>query len=352
MYASLKDAVGERAVLHDKAEILVLMMMPGMVKGWWDGQKPSVFTMWETDTLPVLMHDHLSQFDKVLVPCEHNRAAFSKWHPNVVTVPLGVDLGRWRPSDRPPNDKFRILTGGSNWVRKGIDAVIRAFLEVNPPNAELVIKTIPDLIGEVPPISDPRISVCQEYLTPDQEVDLYRSADLYVSASRGEGWGLMPLQAIAAGIPTLVSATSGHMEFINLATRVIKTTPQPVNVPPLYTVGLWDEPDHQSVVDGITWFLDNRDTARDKALKNAVKASRFSWDNAAKRLLSAVGTGPVVEGDKWKRADPGLVPLRVRRRTKATIGVHRVDLAPNETHMVPVNVRDVIVEAGLAVEDR
>lgn len=352
MFLSLRDATGRQVRLDDRAERLVLMMQPAMVKGWWEGQVPHLFTMWETDVVPPHFRDHLSQFERVLVPCEHNRRIFSEWHGDVVTVPLGVDTGFWGSVERRPNKTVRIVAGGSHWVRKGLDAVVRAFLEVNPKGCELLIKTIPDMIGERPLLSDPRITIVSEYLSPEAERDLYRSADLFIAASRGEGWGLMPLQAITAGIPTLVSDTSGHREFLHLATRTITTTPAPVNLPPFYTEGLWDEPDHQSLVDGITWFLDNRKKAKQDALGCAALADQFSWDAAATRLVEAVGTGGTVAGDIWQEATLARVPLRVKKRVRADIGKFHVDLAPGETHMVPVNVRDVIVDAGLAVEDQ
>lgn len=351
MTVSLREATGVLAKLDDRAERLVLMMQPAMVKGWRKGQTPHLFTMWETDVVPPHFRDHLSQFKKVLVPCEHNRVVFSQWHEDVVTVPLGVDTALWAPAEQEPNKKLRILAGGSHWIRKGLDAVIRAFLEVNPPNCELVIKTIPDVIGEIPALSDPRITVIVDYLSPKLERKLYRSADLFIAASRGEGWGLMPLQAITAGIPTLVSDTSGHREFLHLATRTISTIPVPVSLPPFYTSGMWDEPDHQSLVDGITWFLDNPQTAKQHALRRAEMADQFSWDSAARRLIAEVGLGGLISDDGWQDATLARVPLRVKRRVRADIGKVSVDLVPGKTHMVPVNVRDVIVDAGLALED-
>lgn len=352
MTISLREATGMLARLDDQAERLVLMTQPSMVKGWWKGQTPHLFTMWETDVLPAHFRDYLSQFKKVLVPCEHNRVLFSQWHDDVVTVPLGVDTALWAPTERKPNTKLRILAGGSHWIRKGLDAVIRAFLEVNPPNCELVIKTIPDVIGKIPIVPDPRITVIVDYLSPEQERELYRSADLFIAASRGEGWGLMPLQAITAGIPTLVSDTSGHREFLHLAAQTIKTTPVPANLPPLYTLGMWDEPDHQSLVDGITWFLDEPEKAKQRGLECAALADQFSWAKAARRLITEVGLGGVVAQDEWQEATLIRIPLRVKRRVRADIGKFSVDLAPGITHMVPVNVRDVIVEAGLAVENQ
>lgn len=352
MFLSLRDEVSKLVTVDDSADLVVNMIQPFAVKGWWEGQRRVIFTMWETNTLPRKFSDHLSQYETVLVPCEHNRELFSPYHDDVRVVQLGVDTEFWVPSGkgRKPG-QIRFLAGGSHWTRKGLDAVVKAFLELNPSGVQLIIKTIPDVIGVVPQITDPRITVIQEYLTLEQERDLYRSADLFIAASRGEGWGMMPLQAICAGIPTLLSDTSGHREFLHLASRTVTTTPRPVNDPPFYTKGLWDEPDHQSLIDGMTWFLDSRKQARaDMAVLSSL-AHEFSWANSAGQLIRAVGTGQPLPELKWEKATLARVRLRVKRRVRADIGEFSVDLAPGVDHMVPVNVRDVIVASGQAEED-
>ena len=44
---------------------------------------------------------------------------------------------------------------------------------------------------------------------------LYAAADVYVSASRGEGWGRPMLEAMACRIPVVATRWSGNLEFMN-----------------------------------------------------------------------------------------------------------------------------------------
>ena len=54
----------------------------------------------------------------------------------------------------------------------------------------------------------------------DQEiVDAYREADVVVSASRFEGFGLTPMEGIAMGVPVVASDIPPHREFVNGAAR-------------------------------------------------------------------------------------------------------------------------------------
>ena len=43
----------------------------------------------------------------------------------------------------------------------------------------------------------------------------YRGADAFVLASHGEGWGRPALEAMAMGLPSIVTNWSGPTEFIN-----------------------------------------------------------------------------------------------------------------------------------------
>ena len=39
--------------------------------------------------------ENLDIFDRVIVPSDHNLELFSRYNPNVVKVPLGVDTSEW-----------------------------------------------------------------------------------------------------------------------------------------------------------------------------------------------------------------------------------------------------------------
>jgi hypothetical protein len=53
--------------------------------------------------------------------------------------------------------------------------------------------------------------------TSDAElVTLYEQADLIVTPSRSEGFGMMMLAALVAGVPLLTTCNTGHAEFLSL----------------------------------------------------------------------------------------------------------------------------------------
>ena len=346
MVSGLRDALSTKVELCDDAERVIFALRPNLIKGWTTGQNPALLTMWETNWLPPQFSEYLHLFDTVVVPSLHNWELFSQFHDNVRVIPLGVDREVWYPKARPDNKKFKILCGGSEWYRKGLDVVLKVFLEMNLPDAELHIKIVPPYLSAPDNLNYPNVVVHNKWMTVEAEADLVRSADCFISVSRGEGFGLMPLQAISAGVPTILSDAHGHREFSDLATHRIPTRSVPTNEGVWQNMGDWDEPEFDAIFSAIKDLYDNRDRYRQQAEVHAGETAAFNWNTAADQLLQVVKpTGNRVSG-KWKALEPEC-EIEVKRRVQADIGGHRVELMPGKKHRVVLNVRDVLKEAGL-----
>ena len=349
MVSGLRSAMSGKVQLCDDAERVVFALRPNLVKGWMSDQKPALLTMWETNWLPPEFSEYLHHFDTVVVPSIHNWELFSEFHDNVRVVNLAVDRNIYYPVDREPNEKFRIVCGGSEWHRKGLDVVLGVFNEMALPDCELHIKIVPPYLSAPENLSYPSVVIHKRWMTPEQEADLMRSADVFVSVSRGEGFGLMPLQAISAGVPTIVSDAHGHREFSDLATHRISTKSVPTNNGVWKDMGDWDEPNRDELRDAILDCYNNREKYANQAKLTAPETEVFNWDTAATELLKAV------KPTSQKASGP-LVPLEptcevwVTRRVQAQIGRHYVDLSPGVPHRVVLNVRDVLRNSGVIHE--
>ncbi len=96
---------------------------------------------------------------------------------------------------------------------------------------------------------------------------VYRLADVYVMPSVSEPFGLVALEAISHGVPTIVSKQSGVAEVLD---HVLK-------------VDYWDV---QAIADGIATVLDEpgvQASLRDNARHDL---ARLSWDESARRCLA------------------------------------------------------------------
>ncbi len=345
MVGGLKAALSEKVTLDDQAETVLFALRPNMITGWFDDQRVSVLTMWETNWLPPQFYEYMPLIETMIVPSMHNFDLFSQFHNNVHMIPLGVDRAVWCPSDVIPHGKFRIMCGGSEWYRKGLDVVLEVFNKLQLPDAELHIKIVPPHLSAPKNLDYPNVVVHREWLTVEQERDLVRSMDGFVSVSRGEGFGLMPLQAVSAGVPTILSNAHGHREFADLATHRIPTTSVPTSKGDWYEMGDWDEPDAEALAEAIKDLYNNRDKYRRQATLTAPQTAAFNWETSADQLLQIVQPTANKSTGVWKPFEP-MCEIEVSKRVQANIGGHHVELLPGMKHRVVLNVRDVLLRAN------
>jgi glycosyltransferase involved in cell wall biosynthesis len=325
--------------LNDKASVNVFMGVPFGIKGWHEGQHRVLFSMWETDTLPKSFIRWLDQYDKILVPCDHNVDLFSQHHDNVSYVPLGVDRTFWKPSDVPHDGVYRFHAGGSLWKRKGLDVVVEAFNKIKLPDAELHIKAAPHA-KDVPigKLGD-NIYLHRNWMSLEEQKDWFQQADCYIAASRGEGFGLMPLQSIALGIPTIVSDSTGQSQFSDLASDVV-----PCEKSRAETIGYWDEPNLDYLCETMINHYNNRETKHQLARSMASKTEKFSWKKATNKLVAALPEGSLLKTDTWVLPHV-TVNVTLNRNLKCDIGKESFNFTKGVTYEVSENVYEVLSNA-------
>ncbi|MEU6411860.1 glycosyltransferase [Microbispora sp. NPDC046933] len=136
-------------------------------------------------------------------------------------VPCGVDLGLFRPDGpaAPRRDRPRVLSIGRMVPRKGVDTSVRAMRQV--PGAELVIaggdpgdeestrlRALADGLG----LGD-RVRLIGS-VSRSEVPALMRSADILVTVPWYEPFGMVPLEALACGVPVVASAVGGHLDTV------------------------------------------------------------------------------------------------------------------------------------------
>jgi glycosyltransferase involved in cell wall biosynthesis len=349
MVQGLRQSLSQHVTFDDLAEHTVFALRPNMIKGWHKQQTTHLLTMWETNWLPPEFSMYLNKFKTILVPSLHNWELFSRYHDNVRVIPLAVDRTIWHPQPHKPNKKFKLLCGGSEWYRKSLDVVLEVFNKLQLPDAELHIKIVPPHLYAPKDLEYPNVIVHREWMTVEEERNLVASADAFISISRGEGFGLMPLQAISAGIPTILSDAHGHKEFSDLATHRIPTTSVPTSKGMWQNVGDWDEPDQEATAEAIKDIYNNRDKYRQQAQKTAPQTEAFNWDTSAKQLLQIVKPSNKIVPSDWVTLEP-TCQIQVKRAIKATIGTHNINFKPNVTYTVVLNVREVLKQSGYLLE--
>jgi glycosyltransferase involved in cell wall biosynthesis len=332
--------------------------VPTHARGWWRGQRPVIATMWEATRLPEQFRETLHEFDLCVVPSEQNVELFSKYHPNVVKVPLGIDSDVWRPVERTaPGMFFNFLAGGSG-ARKGIDVAFKAFHAAFP-EGSWGDGPIPRLVLKNPKGEDyngPRIDMVAGRITDEEEVALYASAHCYVQPSRGEGFGLQPLQAIAQGCPTILTDAHGHGEFAHLG-RPVGWSYSKADYFIYGDAGEWWEPNFDEVVDQMRWVYDHYDEACGEAWANAqVAHEEFSWRRSASRLVMALGESlfedaPVITDyldlSEWYSPDVRRYRVMVNRPWAADIAGVSYQFEPEQVYWELADVKRILFEGNI-----
>ncbi|MFN8452444.1 MAG: glycosyltransferase [Anaerolineae bacterium] len=128
-------------------------------------------------------------------------------------VPNGIDPEEF--ADLPGREAFRARFGlgdapvclfmGRLHARKGVDVLARAFLRADVPSARLVIAG-PDegMLPVLQSIGDERI-VITGYLGAAERLEALAAADVFCLPATGEGLSMAALEALAAGLPVILS---------------------------------------------------------------------------------------------------------------------------------------------------
>jgi glycosyltransferase involved in cell wall biosynthesis len=205
------------------------------------GKKMVNYTIWETTKLHPDWVPYINDnADKVLVGCDWNISIFKD---SGVTIPIGCiphsisldDSKNVTPySITGINDNTYVFYSIFQWTeRKDPLSLIKAYWYAfqNNENVALVLKTyrsdysdgekdsIRQTIKRLKYVTKfdtyPKIYFIPDMLTEDEIRGLHVRGDCYVSADRGEGFGLSPFTAGANANPVVATGFGGSLEYLN-----------------------------------------------------------------------------------------------------------------------------------------
>ncbi len=190
------------------------------------GAKWIIMQPWEYSRLRKDVAEILKMADEVWTPSAFSRQSIIDSgidNEKVQIIPNGIDPKLFKPNGRKypleTKKKLKLLfVGGTMW-RKGFDLLLETYsgLFTDEDDITLVVKdmgnktfykgqTAEDLIKGARLIENsPEIIYMNEDLNEEEMAALYRSCDLLVSPYRGEGFSLPVLEAMASGVPVMVT---------------------------------------------------------------------------------------------------------------------------------------------------
>jgi GT2 family glycosyltransferase len=270
------------------------------------GRRKVGYTMLEVDGFPREWVQQGNKMDEVWVPSEFNRQGFlaSGLKRPVHVIQLGVDTNYFHPGIKGhgnPAGELVFLSIFEWGERKEPWLLLRAFNETFKASepVRLLCKVMNRDGGlsvkqEIRKLrlkeSGGKISYLFNLEFPHYQLgSLYRSADCFVAVSRGEGWDMPLMEAMACGLPAIATDWGAHQEFVHegiaYPLRNRGTVPAVAKCP--YYAGFsWADPDPDHLRHLLREVYENRDEARRRGQAAAAEvAERWTWRMTARKIV-------------------------------------------------------------------
>jgi glycosyltransferase involved in cell wall biosynthesis len=246
------------------------------------------YSMWESTRIPAEVVEEINQSSWLLyVPCHQNVQSYYECGTRIPIKILhhGVDSKLFPFIERPQRDLFTFGSLGHFSRRKGIDVLIRAFQDEFPfaEPVRLLLKTT----GSIPSSAkdDPRVTFSGGVVSQDALVEFLRNMDAFVMPSRGEGFGLCGIEAMATGLPLIATDWGGPAEYLN-PDDTFPLSYQLVDIAEDSKYrGQWAEPDYEHLRHLMRWLAEHPSEARKKGRLASQRIHReWTWDSVAKQM--------------------------------------------------------------------
>ena len=294
---------------------------------------------WELPALPADMIHEIERVDEIWVASEFVRDVFLRYTSKpVLVMPCVVEPSADPASTRaslglPDNDVVIYLVtfdANSTIARKNPYGAIRAFEEafgVGRTDVVLVVKVINlasypvvqrDIRHHVERLGGVLIELD---MSPGEIAALIKTADVYVSLHRSEGFGLGLAEAMYFGRPVIATGNSGNMDFMNASNSCLvgyqsmvvhrnELSDNPTAMI-LYQPGnLWVDPDVSEAARLMAWLFENpRQRERLGQKASADIREGFSSAAAGRAMRARLEVVAQMLHEGWQPEDNLLSPV-------------------------------------------
>jgi alpha-maltose-1-phosphate synthase len=219
------------------------------------------------------MEDEIERADRILLLTTFQRQTFIEsgvGEEKLVVIPLGVQIDAFRPVPREEDHPFRVLFAGQLTQRKGLSYALEGFRKAAIPGAEFVL--VGPVVGSGRPwrgLSGVRqVGRLPFGALPSQ----FQQCDVFLLPSLVEGLPQTLLEAMACGLPVVVSENTAGPEVVRDGAQG-------------YVVPIRD-PD--SIAERLRELFENPERRRTMGAEARRKAEELSGDAYGSRIAEAL----------------------------------------------------------------
>lgn len=281
---SLKE-LGHTVRFNDEtADVEINFIQPEF---WvWSGVDYRIaYLPWESTKLKDGWAKALNEVDEVWTPSP----IIAEWfRQDGVTKPVyvyehGVE-NIWTNQKRTWNsEEFQVFHHGADAIRKGFKETMECYNSVFLDKIDSCMNFKMSMNGFN--VNIPNTNILRDRLPVNALVDLYHKQHLMLYPSWGEGFGLTPLQAIATGLPTIMTKGWASYEYLIpesflVSTELVESPWQHIHP------GKMLKPDFDELVEKTQNVVDNYDAAAEEFYDIAWDAHNdFSWKEKTRQAF-------------------------------------------------------------------
>jgi len=208
--------------------------------------------------------------DRVIIPSQFVYRTFIEngiSDEKLTVVPYGFNPGDFSPGKKN-DDVFRVLFVGNIGIQKGVHYLLDAWERLALPDAELIF------IGKVEEWMQPlmqkhaRRITLKGHVRHEELKHEYAQASVFILPSLQEGSALVTYEAMACGLPLIVSENTGSVARDGKDGYVI-----PIR-------------DVNAIAEKLQWMYGHRDEAAKMGAVAAEYIQEFTWDRYAESVIA------------------------------------------------------------------
>jgi glycosyltransferase involved in cell wall biosynthesis len=257
------------------------------------------YTPWESTKIPEGWHYNMNVCDEIWTTSNFVKDVYLKngIEKDIYVIPHGIS-SEFKILERELTGRFNFLHIGGDAKRKNAQLVVDAFLELydGKDDFRLILKYNKFCFAEayvdgklVQADQHPQILGIPDILSNDEIISLYQKCHCMVYPTSGEGFGMIPFEAMATAMPTIVTNLTGCADFAHYGIPLSAEYGDATFNSHSYATdtGDWAIPDFEELLLHMTNVVNEYDLFKMLALNSAkIIHHTHSWASVADMILN------------------------------------------------------------------